>query len=153
MARMYKNMEIFQLSYSLCLDIHNMLNSFPEKEKDNIISQMRRAATSIPLNIAEGSVKKSNREFLNFLGYSYGSSKEIEVLLMMSKDLKYARNCKNSFGILKIFSDFHDISKKDFDNLFEKLDRLMAKLFGFMENIENRFENKKKFFTKYREMR
>ena len=131
MARLYKNMEIFQLSYSLCLDIHRMLDKFPEKEKDNIISQMRRAATSVPLNIAEGSVKKSQKEFLNFLGYSYGSAKELDVLLSMSKDLNY-------------------ISVKDYETLFGKLDMLMAKLFGFMKNIEGRFENKKRFFTKYK---
>jgi len=92
---------------------------------------MRRASTSIPLNIAEGSVKKSQREFLNYLSHAYGSGKELDVLLSMSKDLKY-------------------IAQKDYDVLFEKLDKLMAKLFGFMENIESRFETKKKFFTKFK---
>ena len=129
MSRIYKNMEIFQLSYNLSLDIHRLLDKFPEKEKDNITSQMRRAATSIPLNIAEGSVKKSFREFLNFLGYAYGSAKELDVLLSMSKDLNY-------------------ITKKDYGFLFSKLDGLIAKLFSFMENIESRFEGKKRFFTK-----
>ena len=123
-------MEIFQLSYSLAIEIHKMLDKFPEKEKDNIISQIRRSVTSIPLNIAEGSVKKSQKEFLNFLSHSYGSAKELDVLLSMSKDLEY-------------------ISKKDYENLFDKLDKLMAKLFGFMKNIESRFEDKKRFFTKY----
>ena len=132
MARLYKNMEIFQLSYALAIDIHKMLDKFPEKEKDNIISQMRRAATSIPLNIVEGSTKKSYKAFLNFLGYSYGSAKELDVLLSMSKDLNY-------------------ITKKDYDFLFAKLDKIMAKLFGFMKNIESRFENKKRFFTKFSE--
>ena len=131
MARLYKNMEIFQLAYSLAIDIHKMLDRFPEKEKDNITSQMRRAVTSIPLNIAEGSTKKSYREFLNFLGYAYGSAKELDVLLSMSKDLNY-------------------LTQKDYDNLFSKLDKLMAKLFGFMKNIESRFENKKRFFSKYK---
>ena len=130
MARLYKNMEIFQLSYSLAIEIHKMLDKFPKKEKDNIISQMRRASTSIPLNIAEGSVKKSQKEFLNFLSYSYGSAKELDVLLSMSKDLGY-------------------ISKDDYGILFAKLDKLMAKLFNFMKNIESSFENKKRFFTKY----
>ncbi len=132
MARLYKNMEIYQLSYDLALEIHKLLDKFPEKEKDNIISQMRRAVTSIPLNIAEGSVKKSYKEFLNFLSHSYGSAKELEVLLNLSKDLDY-------------------ISKKEFDFLYPRLDKLMAKLFGFMENIEARFERKKKFFTRYKE--
>ena len=125
-------MEIFQLGYDLAIDIHKMLDKFPDKEKDNIISQMRRASTSIPLNIAEGAVKKSDREFLNFLSHSYGSAKELDVLLSMSKDLNY-------------------ISQKDYNLLFGKLDKLMAKLFGFMKNIEARFENKKRFFTKYKE--
>ena len=124
-------MEIFKLSYELSLEISRLLDRFPEKEKDHIISQMRRAATSIPLNIAEGSVKKSPREFLNFLSYAYGSAKEIDVLLSMSKDLNY-------------------ITKGEYKLLFGKLDKLMAKLFGFMENIESRFEIKKKFFTKFR---
>jgi len=109
-----------------------MLDKFPEKEQDNIISQMRRAVTSIPLNIAEGSVKKSYRAFLQFLTYAYGSAKELEVLVSMSKDLAY-------------------ITKMEYDLLFDKLDRLMAKLFGFMKNIESRFENKKKFFTNFEE--
>lgn len=130
MARLYKNMEVFQLSYSLALDIHKLLDKFPEEQKENITSQMRRAATSIPLNIAEGSVKKSQREFLNFLGYAYGSAKELDVLLSMSKDLDY-------------------ITKTQYDSIFKKLDELMAKLFGFMENIESRFEKKRRFFTKY----
>jgi four helix bundle protein len=124
-------MEIYQVGYTLALDIHKLLDKFPDKEKDNIVSQMRRAATSIPLNIAEGSVKKSSKEFLNFLGYAYGSSKELEVLLSMSKDLGY-------------------IKVKEHDILHSKLDKLMAKLFGFMENIEARFENKKRFFTKFK---
>ena len=132
MARLFKNMEIYQLGYDLAIDIHKLLDRFPEKEKDNIISQMRRAITSIPLNIAEGSVKKSYREFLNFLSYAYGSAKELDVLLSMPKDLKY-------------------ITEKEYSILFGKLDKLMAKLFGFMENIESRFEKKKKFFTKFKE--
>ena len=131
MARLYKNMEIFKLGYELTIDIHKILKKFPEKEKDNIISQMRRASTSIPINIAEGSVKKSDKEFLNFLSHSYGSAKEVDVLLSMSKDLEY-------------------ISQKEYDFLFAKLDKLMAKLFGFMKNIESRFEDKKRFFTKYK---
>lgn len=134
MSRMYKNMEIFKLSYDLAIDIHKILGKFPEKERDNIASQMRRSATSIPLNIAEGSVKKSNREFLSYLSHAYGSAKELDVLLSMSKDLGY-------------------ITKKDYESLFSKLDKLMAKLFGFMNNIESRFESKKRFFTKYKELK
>ena len=132
MARLYKNMEIFKLGYGFCLEVYKILDNLPEKEKDNLTSQLRRAATSIPVNIAEGSVKKSYREFLNFLNYSYGSCKEIDVLLMMCHDLGY-------------------INKKEYGKIFSKLDELMAKLFSFMKNIESRFEDKKRFFTKFAE--
>lgn len=131
MSRLYKNMEVFKLGYELVLDVYNMLDKLPKDEQDNIISQMKRSATSIPLNIAEGSVKKSDREFLSYLSHAYGSAKEFEVLLSLSKDLKY-------------------ISDKEHDRLFVKLDKLMAKLFGFMENIESRFEKRGKFFTRFR---
>jgi len=123
-------MEIFQLSYDLAIDIHKLLDKFPEKEKDNIISQMRRAVTSIPLNIAEGSVKKSYRAFLQFLSHAYGSAKELDVLLSMSRDLGY-------------------ISLEEYKRLFNKLDKINAKLYAFMNNIESRFENKKRFFAKF----
>ncbi|MBW2989675.1 four helix bundle protein [Candidatus Woesearchaeota archaeon] len=132
MARLYKNMEIFRLGYGLAIDIHKMLDKFPEKEKDNIISQTRRSATSIPLNIAEGSAKKSYKEFLKYLSHAYGSAKELDVLLSMSKDLNY-------------------ITEEEYSSLFKKLDKLMAKLFAFMGNIESRFEDKKRFFTRFKE--
>ena len=106
MARFHKNMEIFQLAYDFSLDMNRMVDKFPDKEMDNIISQLRRAATSIPLNIAEGSVKKSDREFLNFLSHAYGSSKEVDVLLSMSKDLNYISQDDYNilFGKLELFS-------------------------------------------------
>ena len=47
-------------------------------------------------------------------------------------------------------NDLGYISKKEYDDLFRKLDKVMAKLFAFMGNIEARFENKKRFFTKYK---
>ena len=63
MSRMYKNMDIFKISYDLAIDIPKLLDKFPEKERDNIASQMRRSVTSIPLNITEGSVKNQTGIF------------------------------------------------------------------------------------------
>jgi len=131
MARLYKNMEVFQLGYSLTVEVIKISGKLPSSEKDNIASQLRRAVTSIPVNIAEGSAKKSQKEFLNYLSHAYGSAKEVEVLLMLCKDLGY-------------------ISIKTFSSVHDDLDMLMAKLFGFMENIEGRFEGNKRFFTKYK---
>ncbi|HLD43021.1 MAG TPA: four helix bundle protein [Candidatus Nanoarchaeia archaeon] len=136
MARMYKNIEIWGLSYNFVLDMYALTEKFPESERNNLTSQMRRAATSIPLNIAEGSSRKSTKEFLNFLNYAYGSAKELDVLLSLSKDLKF-------------------VNKEEYDVAYKKLDKLMAKLYAFLQNIEKRLGNKKKFnfFQKFEEVK
>jgi len=133
---MYKNIEIWGLSYNFVLDMYALTEKFPESERNNLTSQMRRAATSIPLNIAEGSSRKSTKEFLNFLNYAYGSAKELDVLLSLSKDLKF-------------------VNKEEYDVAYKKLDKLMAKLYAFLQNIEKRLGNKKKFnfFQKFEEVK
>ncbi|MBS3163772.1 four helix bundle protein [Candidatus Woesearchaeota archaeon] len=123
MARNYQNLEVFNLSYQLVLDIYKILEKFPEHESNNIISQMKRAATSIPLNIAEGCTRYSKKSFLQFLGYSYGSARELEVLLMLSKDLGY-------IGII------------EYNKLFSDLDKINKKLFTFIRKVES-----EKFFN------
>ena len=117
MARNFKNLEVWKLSYDLTLDIYKILEKFPDSERDNINSQIKRAATSIPLNITEGCSRHSKKAFLQFLMYAYGSAKELEVLLMLSKDLNY-------------------ISKDEFDDTYEKIDKLSRKLFVFLNNVE-----------------
>ena len=128
MARLYKNIEIYQLSYNFVFEIYNITKNFPEIENNNLTSQMRRAAVSIPLNIVEGSTRHSEKAFLSFLTYSYGSTKELEVLLSLSKDLGY-------------------INGKKYSEINEKLNEIMAKLFKFMNNIEKRTPYE--FFRKY----
>ena len=88
-ARNYKNLQIYHLSYDLTLKIYKVIEKFPEYEIKNMSLQLRRAIVSIPLNIAESTSRKSPKEFLNFLTYCYGSAKEVEVLLNLSKDLGY----------------------------------------------------------------
>jgi len=132
MARLYKNINVWHLGYGFVLKIYKLTEKFPKEEINNLISQMRRAATSIPLNIAEGSTKRSHKEFLNFLSYAYGSAKELEVLLMLSKDLKY-------------------ITNDEYEKAEKELDSLMAKLFLFISNIEKRINDKKyNFFRKFK---
>ncbi|MFH1682705.1 MAG: four helix bundle protein [Candidatus Woesearchaeota archaeon] len=127
MARNYKKLEIYHLAYDSTLQIYKATEKFPDSEHKNISLQIRRAVVSIPLNIAEGSSRRSNREFLQFLTYAFGSAKEVEVLLNLSKDLDY-------------------INKKMFEELFEDLNKLMAKLFLFMRDLEKRVPEKKYHF-------
>ncbi len=58
-------MEVYHLAYDFVLEIYKILDKFPDYEKNNITSQLRRASVSIPLNIAEGAVKASRREFFH----------------------------------------------------------------------------------------
>jgi four helix bundle protein len=133
MARKYKNIYVYNLSYNFVLEIYQLTKNFPESEEKNITSQIRRASVSVPLNIAEGSAKASKKEFLNFLNIAYGSSKEVEVLLQMCFDLNY-------------------LNQKDFTFLSEKLDELNAKLFLFMRDVESKITDRRHhFFKKFEE--
>ena len=86
----YCKLDVYERSYKAGLAIYKMTGSYPEEEKYGIVSQMRRASTSIPLNIAEGYAKRSSQEeFKRFLLMAIGSATEIHVLLDYSKDLGY----------------------------------------------------------------
>ena len=85
MARNYHRIDVYHLSYNFVLDLYRITKEFPKLEEQNVTSQIRRAAVSIPLNIAEGSAKASEREFAYFLNVSYASAKEVEVLIELSK--------------------------------------------------------------------
>ena len=90
MIKGYKDLQIYQQSYKLALKIYQISNKLPKQETYEICNQVRRAALSIPLNIAEGyGKKKSVKEFKRFLSIALGSSNEIEVLLDFMKDLGY----------------------------------------------------------------
>ena len=76
---MYSKLKVYERSYKAGLAIYELTKEYPEEEKYGIVSQMRRASTSIPLNIAEGYAKKSSQEeFKRFLLMSIGSANEQE---------------------------------------------------------------------------
>ena len=129
MARNYNKIEVYHLAYEFVLLVYQITKNYPKSEEQNITSQIRRASVSIPLNIAEGSAKASNREFCYFLNVAYASAKEVEVLLNLSKDLKY-------------------IDEETHLHLAAKLDNLNAKLFLFLRNVEGRVGKKKYQFFK-----
>ena len=86
----YKNLKIYERSYKAGLAVYKLTKQYPKTEKYGIVSQMQRAGTSIPLNIAEGYAKKaSQEEFKRFLLIAIGSANEMSVLLEFSKDLGY----------------------------------------------------------------
>src|SRR3989344_8610593 len=85
----FKNLEVWRLAYNFTLKIYKVVEPFPSYEDGNIKSQLRRAATSLPLNISEGSGANSAKMFMTYLIFAYRSTKELETLLLLSKDLGY----------------------------------------------------------------
>lgn len=85
----YKNLKVWQLSHELTLNIYRLTQRFPSEEKFGIISQLRRAAYSVPSNIVEGKGRRSKKEFAHYLTIARGSVEEVAYFLLLSKDLNY----------------------------------------------------------------
>ena len=86
----YEDLKVYERSYRSALAIYRISAGFPREELYGLTSQIRRAATSIPLNIAEGYGKReSQKEFKRYLVMALGSSDEMQVLLRFVKELGY----------------------------------------------------------------
>ena len=89
MLKSYKELMVWQKSYRLCLKIYKVTKQYPQNERYGLSSQMRRAALSIPSNVAEGYGRKTTAEYIRFLYIAYGSTCELETQLLLSGDLGY----------------------------------------------------------------
>jgi four helix bundle protein len=85
----WKDLRVWQKAHLLVIDIYSVTNEFPDSERHNLTSQIRRAVTSIPTNIVEGHDRSSTNDFLRFLFISRGSLEEVRYLMFLAKDLKY----------------------------------------------------------------
>src|SRR3989344_5568588 len=95
----YKDLEVYQRSYKLALEIHKLTLNFPLPDKIELGGQMRRASKSISANIAEGFARrKFKKEYLRYLGMAKASVDEMQVHLQFSNDLKYVS--KNEYDDL-----------------------------------------------------
>ena len=88
--RSYKELVVYRKSYDQAKEIYRLVKDFPREELYAMTSQIKRAATSIPLNIAEGYGKSEmGKEVLRYLSMARGSSAEMEVLLEFAKDFEW----------------------------------------------------------------
>ena len=86
--RNFKELKIWQKGFKIAVDTYHIAETFPAAEKFGLISQITRAATSIPSNIAEGSSRKSDKDYSRFIEISLGSSFELETQLLIAKATK-----------------------------------------------------------------
>ncbi len=89
MAHYFEELKVWQKSVDLVTQVYNYTASFPKEEIYGLTAQIRRAAVSIPSNIAEGCSRESTRDFLRFLSISNGSLAELQTQLVIAKNLGF----------------------------------------------------------------
>ncbi len=85
----YRDLIVWKKAMSLVLNIYRSTHAFPKTETYGLASQMRRAAVSIPSNIAEGQARLSTAEFKQSLGHARGSLMEVETYILLAQELQY----------------------------------------------------------------
>ena len=108
---------VWKKSHELTLKIYDITKKYPKDELFGLVSQMRRASTSIPCNIVEGKARGSIKEFKRFLLISRGSLEELKYQIMLSKDLQY-------------------INKSEYDNLQNTTKEVGRLLNGLMVSFD-----------------
>ena len=114
----FEKLEIWKMAIDLADNIHSLTRNFPKEEMFSLSSQIKRAADSISLNIAEGSTGQSDPEQLRFLGYSQRTCLEVVNCLYLALRRKY-------------------ISQEQFDKFYSELERLTIKIQAFKKSLKN----------------
>ena len=115
----FEKLEIWKLAIDMADEVHLLTREFPKEEMFSLTSQMKRAADSISLNIAEGSTGQSDPEQAKFIGYAQRSLMEVVNCLYLAIKRKY-------------------IDKATFDKFYTDLDKLAAKIQAFKNSIKNK---------------
>ena len=91
-TRSYKDLVVWQKGIALAKLVYGITRAFPAEEKFGLIAQMRRAAVSIPSNIAEGQARHTTGEFIQFISHAEGSVAELDTQLILSVELGFCRD-------------------------------------------------------------
>jgi four helix bundle protein len=116
-VRDFHRLKVWERAHEFTLKIYQMTKGFPREELYGITSQMRRAAASIPTNIAEGCGRSSKPETIQFLNIAAGSASEIEYQLILVKDLQY-------------------IDEKSYNELLNDLSEVRKMLYAFAQKLK-----------------
>ena len=114
----HRNLEAWKTAMSLVKEIYSVTGKFPKEERYGLVYQMRRAAVSVPSNIAEGAADRTDSQFINFLSTALGSLAELDTQIELSK----------SFGF---------IDESDFNSIYDLHNRTKALVFGLRKYLKN----------------
>jgi len=114
--RNFRNLDIWKDSIILVKEVYLFLNDFPHTETYGLVSQMSRAAISIPSNIAEGSARNTEKDFKRFLEIAMGSAFELETQILISIELGVGNKLKANSLLKNI-----DVIQKRINSLITKL--------------------------------
>jgi four helix bundle protein len=103
----FSSLDVWKISFDYAINIYNLVPKIPVEEKYALVSQLKRSASSIPANIAEGKGRSGDKEFKRFLYIARGSLEENKSHLMLAKELGYINN--NDF--LKIKNRAEEVGK------------------------------------------
>ena len=117
MSFKFEKLEIWHIGIDIANEIHLLTRSFPKEETFSLASQIKRAADSIALNIAEGSTGQSNPEQIKFLGYAQRSALEVVTCLYLGIKRKY-------------------FDQQTFDKFYSALNKLVAKIQAFKSALK-----------------
>jgi four helix bundle protein len=107
MVRSYRDLDVWRKSYALALTMYRATSAFPRSGIFGLTSQLRRAAVSVPANIAEGYCRHSRADYLRFLRIAQGSAGELDTLLSLAHDLSYLSDSV----VLELTGQLADVGK------------------------------------------
>jgi four helix bundle protein len=119
--RPHENLDVWKKSVDFVVAVYRATERFPKEEKFGLTSQLRRAAVSIPANIAEGAGRRSDREFAHFLSNSQGSASEVDTELLIAHRLEFFGN-------------------DEFNDLRASLDEIGRMLTGLSQHVRRKSE-------------
>jgi len=117
-VKTHKDLNVWKEAMDLAKGVYLLTKDFPKEETHRLVSQMRRAAISIPSNIAEGAARDSHKEFIRFLYISLGSLAELETQLLLSRELEFVESSE----------------------IEQDIERIRKMLFGLIKHLRRRKE-------------
>lgn len=120
-VKCYRDLQVWQKSMDLCVDVHNVALLFPKHELFGLSAQLNRSVVSVPSNIAEGHGRRTTADFIHFLSISRGSLNEVETQLTLAMRYGY-------------------VSSTEHDSLLEYCGEIGRMLNGLMDALERRIQ-------------